>query len=131
MTALRLFLHVVSASVWVGGMVVLAGLLPTLRDIGPEAPRRLARAFSLVAWPAFGLAVLTGLWNVMAVPMQDLPHPWIELHVLAVVVSGVAGAGHAMANDNRVLASAAIGTATVFGIAAMYLGIVVSTTLPS
>ena len=31
---LRLFLHVGSATVWLGGMVVIAGLVPTLRSIG-------------------------------------------------------------------------------------------------
>ena len=34
----RLFVHVLAASVWVGGQIVLAGLVPTLRSIGDDAP---------------------------------------------------------------------------------------------
>ena len=33
----------------------------------PEQPRKLAaRAFNRIAWPAFGLMVVTGVWNVVA-----------------------------------------------------------------
>ncbi len=52
MTAFRLFVHVLSASVWVGGQIVLVGLVPTVRELGPDAPRRVARAFNRIAWPA-------------------------------------------------------------------------------
>ncbi|MBS1836930.1 MAG: hypothetical protein JST64_04465 [Actinobacteria bacterium] len=131
MTSLRLFLHVLAASVWVGGMIVMAGIIPSSRRIGTDAASTLAAAFDRIAWPAFGVAVLTGLWNVMALPMQDLPHPWIELHVLAVVVTGVAAAVHTVTRRNRAAAAAAMATATLFAAAAMYLGIVVSTTLPT
>lgn len=129
MTAFRLFIHVLSASVWVGGMIVMAGILPTSRGIGTEVPTRIAATFDRIAWPAFGVAVLTGLWNVMAVPVQNLPHPWIELHVLAVVVTGVAAAVRTTAKRNRVLAAVGMATATLAAVAAMYLGVVVSTTL--
>ena len=94
MTAFRLFLHVLSASVWVGGQLVLMAIVPTLRTIGPDAPKRVARAFGRIAWPAFAIAVVTGLWNVFALPLDDLRHPWIELKVLAVLLTGVGAAMH-------------------------------------
>jgi putative copper export protein len=47
--ALRLTLHVLSASVWVGGQIVLGGLVGPSRSLGPEAPRALARAFARLA----------------------------------------------------------------------------------
>ena len=37
MNAFRLFLHVLAASIWVGGQLVLAGLVPTVRRFG-EGP---------------------------------------------------------------------------------------------
>jgi len=39
-TAIRLFLHVLGATVWVGGQLTLAGLVPGLRRVSPDAPAR-------------------------------------------------------------------------------------------
>ena len=52
MTAFRLFLHVLSASVWVGGMIVMAGTVPTSRHLGGNAGSTIATAFIRIMWPA-------------------------------------------------------------------------------
>ena len=127
MTALRLFLHVLSASVWVGGQIVLVGLLPTVRGLGPDAPAKVARAFNRVAWPAFGIAVLTGLWNVVAIPLEELNHPWVELKVLAVTLSGLGALVHQQARGNRTVLAVGGAVSLVFAVVAMYLGFVVTT----
>lgn len=62
----RLFLHVLAATVWVGGQLTLAALVPVLRGLGSPAPKVAARRFNQVAWPAFGILVATGIWNVIA-----------------------------------------------------------------
>ncbi|HEY5150245.1 MAG TPA: hypothetical protein VIJ23_10560, partial [Mycobacterium sp.] len=67
----RLFLHVVAATIWVGGQITLAALVPTLRGLGIDAPKLAARRFNQVAWPAFWVLVVTGIWNVYAVRDQD------------------------------------------------------------
>src|SRR4051794_37140730 len=61
---IRLFVHVLAATVWVGGQLTLAGLVPGLRALGPDVPRTVARRFNRIAWPAFGVLFLTGLWNL-------------------------------------------------------------------
>ena len=63
---LRLFLHVLAATVWVGGQLTLAALVPTLRRLGTDMPKAAARQFNRVAWPAFGVLIVTGVWNVVA-----------------------------------------------------------------
>ncbi len=126
MTALRLFLHVLTASVWVGGQIVLVGLVPTVRTLGPDAPKAIANAFNRIAWPALGLAVLTGLWNIMAIPVTDLPHPWVELHVLAVILTAGGAALHMQARGNRTMLAVGGATSSLFAVAAMYLGILVT-----
>ena len=63
----RLFLHVLAACLWVGGQLVLAALVPALRTAGREVTRLAARRFAQVAWPAFGVLIATGVWNVVAV----------------------------------------------------------------
>lgn len=62
----RLSLHVLGACVWVGGQLVLAGLVVTLRGISHDAPAKVARAFARFTWPAYGLLIVTGVWNVAA-----------------------------------------------------------------
>ena len=126
MTAFRLFLHVLSASVWVGGQLVLMAIVPTLRTIGPDAPKRVARAFGRIAWPAFAIAVVTGLWNVFALPLDDLRHPWIELKVLAVLLTGVGAAMHQMAKGNTAMLAIGGAMSAIFAVAAMYLGFLVT-----
>ena len=60
----RLILHVLAATVWVGGQFTVAGLLPTIRTLGEEAPKKVARAFGRLLWPAYGVLVVTGFWNI-------------------------------------------------------------------
>ena len=126
---LRLFLHVVAASIWVGGQLALAGLVPALRRAGADIPKVAARAFSRVAWPAFGVLVLTGIWNVADVhdeldASSDFRNTLIVKLVL-VVLSGVSAYAHQRATSKRGLALGGAGTA-IFALAAMFYGIVLS-----
>ena len=104
---------------------MLAGLVPTVRTLGPDAPAKVARAFNRIAWPAFGIAVVTGLWNVFVIPLSDLRHPWIELHVLAVLVSGTGAFVHQAARGNKAMLAIGGATSSVFAVAAMYLGFLI------
>lgn len=120
MDTFRLFLHVISASVWVGGQIVLGALVPTLRDLGPDAPKRAAQAFNRIAWPAFGIAVVTGIWNMMVTENLDLG--LFGLKVLLVSLSGAGAALHIMGSSKAALA---VGGAmsSLFAVAAMYVGL--------
>ena len=62
-----LYIHVIAATVWVGGLIVLAGLVPAVRratDDG-EVIRVMARRFGVISWTALGLLIVTGTWMVM------------------------------------------------------------------
>ncbi len=67
LTGIRLSLHVMAATVWVGGQLTLAGLVPTARRLGSTAPGALARSFARIQWPAYAVLLATGVWNVFAV----------------------------------------------------------------
>ncbi|MEZ5231877.1 MAG: hypothetical protein AB7W59_26085 [Acidimicrobiia bacterium] len=69
--AIRLTLHVLSISVWVGGQITLLGLLPMVRAAGGDLGKAVGRQFNRVAWPAFGVAVVTGLWNIGSIDMAN------------------------------------------------------------
>ena len=120
----RLFLHVLGATVWVGGQLTLAGLVPGLRRLSPDAPRVVARRFNVIAWAAFGLLVVTGLWNIAAVDPDWSSDYGTTLIVKLVVVaaSGVSAAVHAEATSRRTLAVfGALSGLTALG--ALFLGV--------
>ena len=101
----RLFLHVLGATVWVGGQITLAALVPALRAAGSDVPRAAARAFNRVAWPAFGLLVLTGVWNVVAEGDRgDAYQRTLVLKVVLVVASGATAWLHARATTRSSMA---------------------------
>jgi putative copper export protein len=123
----RLFLHVLAATVWVGGQLTLAALVPALRAAGADVPRSAARAFNTIAWPAFGVLVATGVWNVVAESDRDHGSYRTTLIVkLAVVaLSGVAAYLHAVSKSRRGLAASGALTG-LSALAALLLGVMLA-----
>jgi putative copper export protein len=121
----RLFLHVLAATVWVGGQLTLAGLVPTVRTLGDDAPRTVARQFNRIAWPAFGLLVLTGIWNLVAIDVGDTEIEYqitLFVKLLFVALSGVAAFLHIHARSKVGLAVwGAVGA--VSSLAALFFGV--------
>ncbi|MCB1004308.1 MAG: hypothetical protein KDB35_09000 [Acidimicrobiales bacterium] len=127
-TTVRLFLHVLAATVWVGGQLSLAGLVPALRTVGDDAPRAVARRFNAIAWPAFAVLVVTGVWNLVAVDVADTSIEYqvtLLVKLLVVAASGLSAAAHVVATSRRALAVwGALSGLTALG--ALFLGIVLS-----
>jgi putative copper export protein len=124
----RLFLHVLAATVWVGGQVTLAGLVPVLRPLGADATRAAARRFNVIAWPAFAVLVATGIWNLVEVHVGDQSHAYVVtlwLKVGAVAITGVGAAVHILGRSKAALA---IGGAmsSIGAVAALFLGVVLN-----
>jgi putative copper export protein len=128
-TTVRLFLHVLAATVWVGGQLTLAGLVPGLRALGEDAPRTVARRFNRIAWPAFAVLVLTGVWNLVAVDITDTTTEYqvtVFVKLLVVAASGIGAAAHAAARTRVALAvwGAVSGLASIV---ALFLGVLLAT----
>jgi putative copper export protein len=101
----RLFLHVLAATIWVGGQLTLAALVPALRPLGGEVTRTAARAFRRVAWPAFGVLVATGIWNLASLTADERNKTGtLTVKLAAVLVSGVSAFAHERATSRRGLA---------------------------
>ncbi len=127
-TTVRLFLHVLAATVWVGGQITLAGLVPTVRGLGDDAPRVVARRFNRIAWPAFAVLVLTGVWNVVEVDVADTSIEYqitLFLKLVVVAASGISAAAHIGARSRGALAfwGALSGLSAI---AAVFLGILLA-----
>ena len=125
----RLSLHVLAATIWVGGQLVLAALVPTLRAAGAEVPKAAARRFNQVAWPAFAVLVATGIWNVIEVEDDESPnssyHAVLYVKMAVVSISGLTAYLHARARTKAALAI--FGALTgVSALVALVLGIALS-----
>jgi len=126
MESVRLFLHVLAASLWVGGQLVLAALVPALRRAAPDAPRAAARQFNRVAWPAFGVLVVTGIWNLYATRDEASDHA-VELTLKLIVVAASGGAAYAHTRATTARGRAVFGALTALtAVAALYLGILLA-----
>lgn len=124
----RLFLHVTAAAVWVGGQLTLLGLLPVLRGVGPEAPRIVARRFNLIAWSAFVVLVVTGMWNLVAASPGSMGAAWnatLGLKLLMVAATGIGAAVHAGVRSKPAIAAAGA-VSLLTGLAAVWLGILLT-----
>jgi len=123
--SVRLFLHITAATIWVGGQLTLAALVPALRVAGPTVPRAAAQAFNKVAWPAYGVLLVTGAWNVWA--EWDEVHgtySWVLTAKLAMVaLSGLTAWLHIRAKTPAGLAVWGSLTA-VTALGAVFLGVV-------
>ena len=104
---IRLTLHVLAATVWVGGQIVMTGLVGPARGLGPDAPKTLARAFARLAWPAYAVLVVTGIWNISAVGYGSMDTAWKAVLMAKIAVVVLAGLGvllHQRATTKRGLA---------------------------
>lgn len=123
----RLFLHVLAATIWVGGQLTLAALVPVLRGFDRDVPRAAARRFNQVAWVAFAVLIVTGVWNMVAVRDDDhgAYETTLTVKLAVVAVSGVAAALHASARTAVWLAFWGALTGLT-ALAALFLGIVLA-----
>ncbi|CAB4678792.1 unannotated protein [freshwater metagenome] len=122
--SLRIFLHVLGASVWVGGQIVLALLVPVLRKRDADLPRAVARAFNKIGWPAYALLVITGMWN-MANPPERVTSAYqmaVGIKMMLVVISGLSAYIHTRAKNPAAMAMwGAI--SGLSALATMYVGV--------
>ena len=121
----RLILHVLAATIWVGGQFTVVGLLPTVRTFGEDAPKAVGRALGRLLWPAYALLVVTGFWNISALTTKDASSAWkavLMVKIAVVVVAGVTVFLHQRASGKRATAVwGAIGALT--SVAALCLGV--------
>lgn len=126
--AIRNFLHVLSMAVWVGGQITVAGIVPALRRSHPEATKVLAQGFARVAWPAFGVAFVTGVWGLAVIDVTATDAAWqvtLLLKIALAVASGAAAAAHAAGTTRAMIAiGGAVGLLTALG--ATFAGVLLS-----
>lgn len=122
---IRLFVHVLAASVWVGGQIALAGIVPALRASHPDSTKTVAKAFGRVAWSSFVVLTVTGIWNLVDVDISNTDWTYsmtVVVHVLTAIAAGLATAVHSFGKSKLALAlGGALGL--LFSLAALFIGI--------
>lgn len=126
---IRLFLHVLAATIWVGGQLVLGALVPVLRRFGSEATSAVARRFNQVAWIAFAVLVLTGIWNITAISGTSSDtasyRATLMVKLAVVVLSGITAFLHIRTKTAR--GRAIWGALTgLTALAALFLGVLLA-----
>ena len=101
--ALRGFLHILSVTVWVGGQIVVAGLVPLLRKVdrsaGPvpdgemSVTQQAAHRFGRISWPFFALAIITGLWSIGEIEWSASTGLWKTLFFVKLALVAASGVG--------------------------------------
>lgn len=100
--------HVLAVTVWVGGQLTIAVLMPGLRGAGSDASagRRIvsaaARRFQPLAWGAFALVLFSGLGLLLDTTRTGADGRVFAEKMAFVVVSVVAAAVHALGTGPRV-----------------------------
>ncbi len=119
----RVFLHVLAAAVWVGGQIVVAGVVPGLRkSSGSEGTKSLANGFARVAWPAFVLSLLTGMWSLLDNGDTSTEYSvTFGIKFLFYIAAGAAAVAHAR-SDKRPIIAATGAIGLVFSLIVMFLG---------
>lgn len=125
------YLHVVGATVWVGGLITLSFLVPAIRkravDAGVE-PRPILQAaanrFGWISWTALGVQVTTGLLMVA----QYFDRYWTRsliLKVGLVMLSAMLAAWHTVAarEQSPALRGAIQGTILVLALVIVWLAL--------
>jgi putative copper export protein len=122
--SIRTFLHILAAGIWVGGQIVVAGVVPALRkSSGSEGTKALANGFARVAWPAFVLALITGMWSLLARDGESSTEYSLTFGIkfLLYIAAGASAVAHARSTKRPVIAvTGALGL--VFSIIVMFLG---------
>lgn len=118
-----LTLHVLAATVWVGGQIVLLALVGPLRRTAPAGLASASRAFAWVAWPAFGILILTGGSMLSgAVGATDAWKTTLLLKMAFVVLSGIGVAMHTVLKKPA-LKGISAGVGLVSALAVVLLGV--------
>ena len=126
--SVRIFLHIFGATVWIGGQLLMASLVPVLRKISPDAPRKAAAQFGRLAWPFYGLTVITGIWIMAGLELDSVSSGYsavLGVKLLVVALSGGAAAIHSNANSAAVRGITGA-LALAAGVTAMYLGVLLA-----
>ena len=126
--SVRIFLHLMAVAVWVGGQIVLAGIVPKLRQKNSEVLTTVANGFARIAWPAFVVIVFTGAWGLASESAADQTSEYMATFGVKMLLVGIAVIAVIIHSMGQSKPAKAIGGALglLCSVAAAYLGILLA-----
>lgn len=120
-----LYLHVIAATIWVGGLIVIGSLVPAVRTATPDRAvlRAMARRFGMVSWAALAVLVVTGPWMVAIGFNWSTTLTW---KVSLVVASAILAFWHSVAAKNQTPATRGLIQATLLLLALVIVGLAIN-----
>ena len=128
LNSLRTYLHLLAVCVWLGGQVVLAGVVPKIRKTNPEALTNIAKGYASIAWPAMILIVFTGAWGLAATDTANQSTEYmVTFAVKMLLVAGAVIATLVHSNGTSKLAKGLGGTIGLLAtLVAAYCGVLLA-----
>lgn len=126
---IRIFLHVTAAAVWVGGQILMAGLVGAVRPQHPRALSTMARGFARIAWPAYGVVLLTGMWGLMGIGFGELDGAYqatLFVKIFVAILAAMFAVVH-MVGRTKVALAVGGGLGLLCSLGALFLGILLHT----
>lgn len=122
--SLRILLHLLAVAVWVGGQIVLAGVVPALRQASPAALPVIAKSFARVAWPAMVIIVFTGVWGLGDTSATERSSEYLVTFAIKMLLVGAAIVATLIHSAGQTKIAKALGGAVglLTSLIAMYLG---------
>lgn len=126
--SLRTALHLLGVAVWVGGQIVLAGIVPAVRGVSREAALLMARSFSRLAWPALLVVVFTGVWAFADIDPAERGTAYSTTFGIKMLLVAVTAASAVIHSQGTSKMAKALGGALglLSGLAAAYLGVLMA-----
>lgn len=119
-----LYIHILAATVWIGGLIVVAAVIPAIRDVTDDRTviRAIASRFGVVSWTALGLLVLTGAW-------MAADRSWdatLVIKVVLVLISAALAGWHTVFASRQTPATRGAIQALILILALVILGLALS-----
>lgn len=81
--------HLLGATVWIGGMITIAAVVPALRSSGVNRDqlRAMARRYGVVSWVAMVISIVTGIAQIFRLDIELTGALAAKLSLVAIAVS--------------------------------------------
>jgi uncharacterized membrane protein len=119
-----LYIHVLAATVWIGGLIVVGAVIPAVREVTDDRTiiRAIANRFGVVSWIALGVLVLSGAW-------MAADRPWdatLVAKVVLVLISAALAGWHTVFASRQTPATRGAIQGLIMILALVILGLALS-----